>query len=250
MTPTAAVRSRRRLQRGQATTEFALLGVVLVPLLLIVPLIGKYIDLIQTTEQASRYAAFEGTVRNTSSRWKSDADLATEVRRRFFSNPDAPVKTGDVAGNFAAHRNPIWSDARGQPLIDTFESGVDVRTGVSGTNVLATAVFADPLGLAGDNLYAASVTARPASVTGLPPFDRIALRASRTTVVIADAWTARNRASIRGKVEGVTAMYPMGRIQGLVGAAGQLPALIFDPALRAGDFDWDVVPCDRLIGGC
>ena len=45
-------------------------------------------------------------------------------------------------------------------------------------------------------------------------------------------------------------MYPIGPAQALVNALGTLPTLIFDPALVVGEFDWDIVPCDRLIGGC
>ena len=82
----------RYAQRGQSTVELVVLSFVLIPLLLIVPLVGKYMDIAQTTAEASRYTAFEGTVRHSSSTdgWKSDADLATEVRRRFFSNSEMP----------------------------------------------------------------------------------------------------------------------------------------------------------------
>ena len=240
----------RQLQRGQATTEFAVLALALVPLFVVVPLIGKYIDLMQTAEQASRYAAFEGSVRNSSNRWKSDAELAAEVRRRFFSNSDAPVKTNDVAGDFAAHRNPVWSDAGGNPLIEKFADGIGVQTQVGGMNALATAVFGDTLGLPSDNLYAASVTVKPVSVKNFAPFDRIALSTSRKTVLLADPWTARNAGDVRRRIENAALMYPIGQIRGLVDIAGQLPALDFDPPLQVGTFDWDVVPCDRLIGGC
>ena len=68
-------------QTGQSTVEFIVVSLVLVPLFLIVPLLGKYIDLAQTTLVASRYVAFEGTVHHSSSLsgWKTDAELATEV---------------------------------------------------------------------------------------------------------------------------------------------------------------------------
>ncbi|MHB1372375.1 MAG: hypothetical protein ACYCWL_00630 [Thauera sp.] len=110
-----ALATRRRAgvprTQGQSTVEFLLLALVLLPLFLIVPLLGKQLDIAQTAASASRYVAFEGTVRHGSSLqpWKSDAELADEVRRRFFSVSTAPVKTGDVAGDFAAHRNPLWT---------------------------------------------------------------------------------------------------------------------------------------------
>lgn len=241
---------RGRRQAGQSTVEFAVLALALVPLFLLVSLVGKYIDMMQTTEEASRYVAFEGAARNSSSTWKSDAELAAEVRRRFFSNSDAPVKTGDVAGDFTAHRNPVWTDAKGRPLIASFADDVGVRTSVAGLNAIASAMYAGSLGLSHDNLYTAKVTLRPANASGPAPFDAIGLSTTRKTVLLADAWTARGPAGIRRKIEGVAAMYPIGHMRAFIGVAGLAPALVFDPALEVGNFDWDVVPCDRLIGGC
>lgn len=240
----------RRAQRGQATTEFVVLALVLVPLFLGVALIGKYIDMMQATEQASRYVAFEGVARHSGSSWKSDAELALEVRRRFFSNSDAPVKTNDAAGNFAAHRNPIWSDAGGRPLIDNFEERVGVQTQVAGRNAIPMAYWAGGLALSEDNLYTGTVTASPADVPNFRPFDSIGLTISRRTVLLADAWTARDPGSIRGRIEDATGMLPLELARPIVDAIGQVPTLIFDPALELNNFDWDIVPCDRLIGGC
>ena len=97
----------------------------------------------------------------------------------------------------------------------------------------------------------ASVTVKPVDIPHFAPFDKLGLSISRRTVLVADAWTARNGESVRNKIEGAgLAVYPLQTIKGLVNAAGQLPALVFDPPLRVGDFDWDIVPCDRLVGGC
>jgi hypothetical protein len=238
-------------QRGQATTEFVVLALALVPLFIVVPLIGKYIDLNQAAEQSSRYVAFEAAARNTSNSWKTDAELATEVRRRFFSNSDAPIKTNDVAGDFSAHRNPIWTNHNGAPLLDKFETSVGVKGDVSGLNAIAaTAPFRGMLDLSNDNLYTGTVTLKIADIANFKPFDKIALATSRKTVLLADAWTARGATSIRDKIEGAPAMYPAAAIKAVIDLAGDLPPLIYDPAMRVGNFDWDVVPCDRLIGGC
>jgi Flp pilus assembly protein TadG len=238
-------------QGGQSTVEFAVLALALVPLFLVVALLGKYIDLYQTAEAASRYLAFEGAARNSSNSWKTDAELGVEVRRRFFSNSDASVKTGDAAGDFAAHRNPIWSDASGKPLIDKFEDKVSVATQVNARNAIAAAsVYAGQLNLSIDNQYTASVTVKPNDVAGLKPFDTIGLELSRKTVLLTDAWTARDPATIRARIEGSALMYPISAVKALIDPVGQVPTLLFDPALRVGNFDWDVVPCDRLIGGC
>ena len=240
-----------RHQRGQATTEFAVLALVLVPLFIAVPLIGKYIDAMQAAEQASRYVAFEAAARNTSSSWKTDAELAAEVRRRFFSTAAAPVKTGDVVGEFAAFRNPVWSNHTGKPLLDNFDTAVGVKGEVSGLNAIAaTAMYRSALGLSNTNLYTGTVTVKFADIASFEPFDKIGLTTSRKTVLLADAWTARDPASIRDKIEDSLTMYPIGKIKEIIDVFGLLPTVVFDPAMKVGAFDWDIVPCDRLVGGC
>lgn len=242
----------RRLQRGQATVEFVVACLALVPLLIAIPLLGKYLDLFQASESASRYVAFEGMARNSSSSWKSDAELSMEVRRRFFSNSDAPVKTGDAAGDFTANRNPMWTDHTGNPLLDKFEDDVKVATTVTGKNAIAaTQAFAPQLGLSTNNWYTAAVTVKMANVPSFAPFDAINLSTTRRTVLLADAWTARDNAQIRNRIEdGGLTVYPIGKVKALVDLIGMIPPLVNDPALVVSDFDWDVVPCDRLVGGC
>jgi hypothetical protein len=241
-------------QRGQSTVEFVVLAAVLVPLFLIVPLIGKYIDLMQTTEQASRYVAFEAMARNTRSTWKTDAELGVEVRRRFFSSTDAPVKTNDAAGDYWSDRNPLWSDHTGQPMLDEFAYDVVVNTTVSNKDAIpATVAYRDELNLSDDNFYTAAISVYPGNVAdaNLDPFDGLGLEITRRTVILADAWTGFSPADIRGRVEGSFWMYPIEPAKTLINdTLGQVPALIFDPPLKVGEFDWDVVPCDRLIGGC
>jgi len=45
MTKRTAHHTRLPRQRGQSTVEFVVLALVLVPLVLIVPLLGKYMDI-------------------------------------------------------------------------------------------------------------------------------------------------------------------------------------------------------------
>jgi hypothetical protein len=238
-------------QRGQSTVEFVVLALVLTPLFIAVPLVGKYIDLMNATESASRYVAFEAMARNSASSWKTDAELAAEVRRRFFSNSDAPIKTGDVAGDFAAHRNPMWTDHTGRPFMSRFADDVGVQTQVDSRNALAAATLADPLGLSERNWYTASVTVRTAAIPEFVPFDAAGLTISRRTVLLADAWTARSAGDVRLRIEDAAPYtYPPRAMREAFDIIGTIPATIYDPRMRMGDHDWDVVPCDRLIGGC
>lgn len=91
-----SVPRRSNLECGQALTEFIVLALALIPLFLLIPIIAKYQDIAYATQIASRYVAFDVMTRadgNSSS--KPQKKLEDEVRRRFFGNSDAPIKTDD-----------------------------------------------------------------------------------------------------------------------------------------------------------
>lgn len=96
---------------GQSTTEFLVLALVLVPLFLSLPLLGKYLDLTHATEQAARYVAFETAIQGPARPTPGAGTLASEVRQRFFSLPQAPILSRSGEASATAHapnpRGPI-----------------------------------------------------------------------------------------------------------------------------------------------
>ena len=244
------MRSARK-QAGQATTEFVVLSFALVPLLLIVPLMGKYIDLMHAAETASRYVAFEGTVHHSSTGWKSDASLAEEVRKRFFGHSRTPVLANDVSADEDADRNLLWRDHAGRPLIDDYESQVSISTGQQGFNFHGPTrpIWRNSLGLPDNNLSVATVTVRPRNVVGLAPFDSIDLVIGRRTALLTDSWAAGSVDQVQDRIEHPV-IYPMSALAGLVEPIGVLLEVLTDEPLVPGLPDWDRVPCDRLEGGC
>jgi hypothetical protein len=121
--------------RGQAMTELLVAAsFVLVPLLLLIPLLGKYIDIRHAAIQAARYEAWEYTVwyNGTAGGLSDDrpngypntlpiktvGQTEAESMRRFFSDTALPISGDDVAGWDVADRNPLWTDHRGQALWD------------------------------------------------------------------------------------------------------------------------------------
>jgi len=240
----------RRSQRGQSTVEFVVAALVMVPLLLIVPLIGKYMDIAQTTAIASRYVAFEGHVRHSSSNggWKSDPELAQEVQRRFFSNSDAYIKTNDKAGDFNAHRNTLWFDHRGKPLLPAFANNVKVATTRESLTQPFGALYAGSFKLPHDNLYTGQVKVSIANIAGLKPFDTLGLAVSRSTTLLADPWGTSGPSSVHDTVRGATAAFPYQYLK--VAAAPLAPFIrILEPNSSPPDIgavDPDKVPADRL----
>jgi len=118
-------RQGRAAAAGQAMTEMVVLcAFVLIPLLLLIPLLGKYIDIQHAAIQAARYEAWEYTVwygsggerpsgYTGSQPVKSPQRTQRESRRRFFSRTDLPVNsTADAAGYNPVDQNALWSTHR------------------------------------------------------------------------------------------------------------------------------------------
>lgn len=269
-----AMQGRAR-HHGQALTEFLVVALALVPLFLLMPLIAKYQDVAYQTQLASRYVAFDAAARNQwQNSWKDPAQLAAEVRRRFFGNPDAPIKTDDTAGNVDAHRNLFWRGPTGEPLIVDFDADVGIGFGggynpdqAAGTGAASdgkpfnsiggTAVdtnIGDQLGLKAGGIFTGHVTVKlantPAFLKMYQPFDKIDLSISRHTSVVVNGWDADSPDAVVTHIDSKllapgTVLRPLQPLaDAFVGLAegGEVPK----PKLGDLDFWKDVVPADRL----
>lgn len=266
-----AAPSRARLyrlyrMRGQALSEFLALAAVLVPLFVLVPMIAKYQDVAAQVEVASRYVAFDAMTNNdTQSTWKTPAQLAGEVSRRFFSNADAPIKTNDVAGNFLANENLFWREPDGTPLLANFDTDVSISFGpdkhptqsdgftpaADGTPFIGTA---GPLGVKAQGVYTGNVTVKlanlPAALTALKPFDSLNLAVTRHTSVAIDGWQAKDPPQVESRINSpvlipgttLSLIAPVVNLSVTAVEVGQIPA----PQLGQLAFWRDVVPSDRL----
>lgn len=257
-----------RKEQGQALAEFLVIALALIPLFLLVPIIAKYQDLAHFTQLASRYAAFDATARNDAAgTWKPEAELAAEIRRRFFSNSDAPIKTGDVAGNFAAHRNPFWSDPVGNPLIRNLDSDIAVTFGKSfgashldgfqpASDTLPFAPLADQLELSIRGIYRGNVSVTladlPDGLAFYAPFNDIGLNVTRSTSLLLDPWAARNPRQVEARILGAPDIFPASRLSIPAALVNSLisvveyPGALSGPKLGQLEFWRDVVPEDRL----
>jgi len=272
---TPAPRSGAWRAKGQALTEFLTLAVVLIPLYLLVPLIAKYQDISSHVQQASRYVTFEAMTRNDGqSTWKSPAQLAGEVRRRFLSNSDAPIKTNDVAGNFLANQNLFWLGPDGSSLIADFNTDVSVSfgpaKGTAQTDAFSAAGDGTPfndiagspvglktaakLGLGSNGIYTGNVTVTlanlPAGLKAYEPFDKINLAITRHTSVVVDGWSAKDPPQVESRINNgwlvpattLAFVAPVVSASVSVVEVGKIPG----PKLGQLDFWSDVVPPDRL----
>ncbi len=259
-------------QGGQALTEFLVLAVALVPLFLLVPMIAKYQDLNHATQLASRYVAFDAINRGGltgDNDWTPPAQLADEVRRRFYSNTDAPIKSGDVAGDFDANRNLFWRDPYGNPLIKNFSdvavsfgNGAATQTGgfsaASDAAVFNKIPFANAnhIGLASPGIYTAHVSVAlanlPSGIRSIEPFDQLNLSIQRHTSLLFDPWSSTTTARTEARVAKLAPLTTvLNTIDPLIKIAIGFVDLTEVKAPEFGKLSvWrDAVPTDRLKPG-
>ncbi len=273
---------RLAVQRGQALTEFVVVALALVPLFLLMPVLGKYQDIGHATEMASRYVAFEAINNNSGmGKFKTRTRLEDEVRRRFYSNSDAPIKTGDTAGDFMANQNLFWRDPQGGALIRRF-SDVSVSFGsVKGAeHSAAYSAAADDkpfttfglldvpntLGLEAPGVYTANVSVVLANLSDLggsyastyEQFSAINLSITRHTSVLVDSWTASGPGQVSSRID-KELLFPGKSLRVFKKALDGAVNLVEMPACMPGacpqsklpqvgelTFWEDVVPGDRL----
>ena len=127
-------------QQGQAMTEMLVASAfVAIPLFLIIPTVGKYIDMKHAAVDSARYTAWERTVyfnkttldnqpsgfegfRSGLFPVKSDGQLAAEAQLRIFSSAEAPIKSPTKVGRM------FWTYYDGSPMyapLDAERPGVD-----------------------------------------------------------------------------------------------------------------------------
>jgi hypothetical protein len=247
--------------RGQALTEFLAIALVLLPLFLLLPMIGKIQDIAHQTQMASRHAAFDAVLRNDShNRFKPPQDIERELRHRFFGVAGA-IKTGSLPEAFSPR--PDWSDPYANPLIST-PGDVTLSFGPSHGNAHRDAwiaasdterfLLASPLGLDSKGIYQVNVSAKlanlPAGLKLIEPFDQLNLRIERHASVLIDPWTARSPVQAEerfGRVAAVNA--PLQKIAPLVGAMIEYVDLsgVTPPSFGTLERWRDLVPADRVV---
>lgn len=255
--PSCPPRPPVRPARGQATAEFLVACLVLLPMLVLVPMVGKYIDLTHAAEQASRYVAFEGTVHLPgSAQWKSDATLAADVRRRFFSESSSQVRTGEAAADIDEQRNVLWASPWGRTMLPERGNNIAATASLASFNqhALSRPQWHADMRLPDSNVVTGLVTVRPVNLNDLPaPFDRLGLSISRRTVVLADAWTGRDDHAARHVVERMERFYPINAFPPIVREmTTHFSGLLGDQELPFGlrPESYRLLPCDRLAEGC
>jgi hypothetical protein len=245
-------------QRGQALTEFVVMCLVLVPLFVLLPMLGKYIDINHATIKASRYVAWERAVGRTN----DVGEIARETRRRYFSRSDVAIKGRDGASD-KLDVNPLWVDSRNNPMLRSYDdvaialaSGANPNGGWDGLSSDIRRKFnLHPTGIVVGKVQAdignASTDAAPVSRLAAT----MAMRFQSRTAIIGDVWAARDATEVEHKTRGGSSVsdsnVPQLAIVGSLGAnaLGVAGVFMLEPAVSQFDVQTvkpDIVPDSRL----
>ncbi|MET0068869.1 MAG: hypothetical protein ABW096_02450 [Candidatus Thiodiazotropha sp.] len=206
-------------QCGNATVETILIATVMVPFFTGIPLIGKLADIDNSTTQASRYLAWEQTVVRPGSDNQSQTEIETEIRNRFYLDPDLQIRTNQQLLADEDSINPMWTgyglsdDETVNRLVDQ-DSGVGYTLqnsrpdGLAGTLSAAIVTMGRVMaGLSGGDwriedrgLYRGEVSVEVSRSTFLASgidcdgmeSESITLCISRANTIFVDSWDAEN----------------------------------------------------------
>jgi len=259
-------------------TEFVVTAVLfLIPLFLLVPLFGKYIDMKSQAVLGARYVAWERTVwyggASASVDWpgaaKTADEIANEMKQRVFSE-NAGLASGDKSaskfGGSGVKSN--WYNRDGSSMLANYGAvgqNLESRDTPGIVNdvlglIVAVADAIGPFNLEMKGLQVAEVSVTAAtlpigmSLSGdtTKAFNPGKLTFSDTSAVLSNTWSANGAAHVKSQTQGLTptsifqnpvikVLWDVVRITFGVVAA---PELLF---LEVGKVEPDVVPPDRLV---
>jgi hypothetical protein len=222
-------------QRGQAMTEFTIAAAcVLVPLFLMLPYLGKYMDMKATSIQAARYAAWERTVWYGSDQWesgqKNDGQIKNEVVQRFFNDTAGEaLKSTDMAAPTSSPKE-LWRDHAGETILGNTNSTTCRSPPCAGSSTPGTintylAAFRSGVNLVGavldtnfkldtSSLYTSIVTLTAEKTDAMARawngdvlkggnVDFTAPTFTEKNVLVANGWSANGRAFVKKQTEGL-----------------------------------------------
>lgn len=264
-------------QEGQALTEMAILSVVLIPLLLLIPLLGKYAHIQQNTQQAARAAAWEATVVRDYEMAELDRGYQQALLiDRHFGHADTPITTGPATPSEgdAGLGGSMYNTHTDHPLLERedialrdyqLEDQVDLTGTVAGwipdwlpgefppsrNGMVTSYLQVNPR-----NLRYADGSA--ASSVNLRPFDNINLEFAASHTLLVDPWSAAGSGLTsdrrRSAYQQVRTLVPstnlsiFGDWMDSIGGLGIIPIVGALTRLRPGYARdvIDIVPEDRL----
>jgi hypothetical protein len=261
--------SRPATQQGSAITEFAVMTVVLVPMFLMFPMLGKIGDMNSTTIQASRYGAWERTVATAGQ--KSDKQLETEIENRFYTKIDTPIQTGRKPLTKKKYENPLWRGYGKDRLLRSAQKNVkntmrNSKTPGKAGGALDKVItkLADAFSFGGNSsgfnvnrngLYRSNVAVDVGSnkmgflgtkdCTGAKSA-KVFTCIQRHNVILTDTYDSGNPTEAANRTRGLVPTAVFSDVNDLFKVIGKFPLMREFSGFRAGYVNPEVIPGDRL----
>lgn len=224
-----------RKSTGQATAETLVSMLALVPLFILIPYIGKYLDVKSKTVEANRYASWERTnFSDPGAAWgggensRSDDQIARDVAQRFLGDPRSAILTN---GTGPVTENPLWRDHLGGSLVASagpLSNGVNINEGDApvprgpAVNLLTSGFSIGPLDV-GLDLNKRSFISNGVSVpvVPLPNFSRRGaaisieppevpgITFSQSGSILTDPWAPTSEENFADRIDGLTIDEPL-----------------------------------------
>jgi len=259
-------------------------GLVLIPLFLAIPILGKYLDMRAAAVQTARYAAWERTVWyggaaasslgwfGVNRQWQANAKTDDQIRRevgvRELSETgptDAFTSNDRSAGDFSGGSKALWQDRNGQQMLadyDDLQDSVANKRAPGTLNLILDPIanFASTLGpftLEMNGEYGATVTMKVRDID----YDNFLTTSStssfsETNVLLANGWSANgpddsSKTSVKQQTKGLV---PFSIFTATIAGVPvmdyiQTAVSVFLPEvskLELGKIEPDNVPADRL----
>jgi len=256
-------------QNGAAITEFVIMLVVMVPMFLMIPIMGKVGDLNSTTIQASRYAAWERTASDRSD--KTDKRLELEMQNRFYTNMDIGIQTGRGQLKTKKDQNPLWRgygkervfNSPQKDAMGTLQAG---KTPGKFAGQMAGAISKIGGAFSSFNdkadfdinmraLYQANVAVNVGSnrigFDGSKNCDgkkdkKVFSCIKRHSVLLTDGWSAGSRRNAESRTAGMVMMGSLTKLEKAIKLVGKIPGFTELGGFKPGYVDSSVIAPDRL----
>lgn len=265
MTSPASAHGSPRLQRGQSMVEMLVLCLVLVPLFLLIPILGKYIHVRQLAQQTARAAAWEATV-SPDYAVPTVAQVRPQLIARHFGAADAPISSRPPPASDERLDAPLLNTFSNQPLLQRSDVQLgnyrnEAAPGMMGWLNSLTGLLPGPFppnerGLVTSQLDLSLRDLRLAdgsAATFLEPFDSLGLRMSATSTVLADPWnaagsglTGNSPRSVKSQVRSLVPTSHGEQASKVLDGVSFLPLFGVLGDLEVGYVEPDVVPMDKL----
>ncbi len=254
---------RRRYSCGQAIVEFVVASGTLVMLMLGIMMIGRYHDLQASVIQGTRYAAFE---RATGGNSLSDAQIRDQMRARFFTWSNDPLRTRDALRDNDAWRNENvnWRDHSRRPIrfierpaditLTTSQRRAPGRAGGATAQVVriidqASRITGSRFDVNTNGFYTATTQVQLANLTSLPaPLDQLNLRFTESVSVLGDGWNAGGPGHVAQRTGALVPSSLFGSVTRSLQPVRNVLSWL-EPAFDnfcPGYIDPEIVPNDRL----